>query len=105
MEGTLETPKAKRQKIEMRPLNQDLIEQCPNFGSRSKRTTQLNPVAKKLEDKQRNLGDVWTPQRGYDMFIYHYRKKYTHKPVSNPWRMKTCNVKCVYQCKTNQGTS
>lgn len=87
MEETPEKPKAKKQKTEMRPLNQDLIEQCPNSGPKSRRVAQLNPLVEKLEDKHKNLGDVWTPQRGYDLFIYHCKKKYTHRLVLNPWNM------------------
>lgn len=91
MDKNPEKPKIKRQKIEARPLNQDLIEQCPRFGLISRRN-QLNPSCGTLEDKHKSLGDVWTPHRSYDLFIYHYKKKYRHRPILNPWNMNLAKL-------------
>jgi len=87
MEEIIQNPKSKRQKMGDKQLNQDLLDQCPGSGQKSRRNAQLNPHAKKLDDLYKQIGDIWTPVKGYDLFIYHYRKMHKHKPVSNPWRL------------------
>lgn len=84
-EETQEETKAKRHKKEGRRLNQDLMDQFPNSGPKSKRTVQLNYDMEQLGDKFENLGDVWTPQRGYELFSYHYKRRNIVEPICKPW--------------------
>lgn len=87
MEENAEKPKAKKQETKKRLLNQDLIDQCPGLGPRPRRGPQMNPSMDRLIDKHKGLGDILTPQCGYDIFMYHYRKQFKSQPVYNPWRL------------------
>lgn len=87
--------KSKKQKIkteqnvevEQRKLHQDLLDQLRGSRAKSRRTTQLRPDAEKLEDKQKDLGDIWTTIRRYELFIFHYNSRIGHEPVCNPWKL------------------
>lgn len=45
--------------------------------------TQLGPDAKKLEDKQKDLGDTWMTIRGYELFIFNYIQIIRYEQVCN----------------------
>lgn len=76
--------KPKKQKKEGKYLKQDLIDQFPESGPKYKRVAQLKTNVEKLGDRFEDLGDIWTPIRGYELFLYHYKKRNREEPISNP---------------------
>jgi hypothetical protein len=66
----------------LKPIYSD---QCPRLGPRLKRSAPSN--LDKLWDKHKDIGEIWTPIRGYELFIYHYENKYRFELVYNPWRL------------------
>lgn len=74
----IETPlemKPKNKKREGWHLNKDLIDQFLELGPTSKRASQLKFNKGKLADRFEDLGNIWMPVRGYELFLYHYKKR------------------------------
>lgn len=81
---TSEVAKRKRQKKEGRALNQDLLNQ---FSASSMKSRGVKSKEDDLEDNQEFVGDIWTKIRGYDLFMFHWKRRMSLEPVSNPWRL------------------
>lgn len=62
------------------------MDQFPDFGPKSKRSSQVRSNV--VGDKNEGLGDIRTPMRGFDIVLYHYRKKNMPRPICNPWTYK-----------------
>jgi len=102
MEGSSETKtrqhieksqtKGKKQKIDIekggrtpkRKLNQDLVDQLPGSKPKARRIAQLRANVEKLEDKYKYVGNIWTPIRGYELFMFHYHIRHRMELVCNP---------------------
>lgn len=60
------------------------------------------PPKDQLEDKYKEVGDIWTAIRGHKLFLYHYLRQNKEMPLSNPWttnlgRLVVPNVFSEYQ--------
>lgn len=62
-------------------------------GARSCKSKVDLPIHDKLEDRYKDIGDVWTTVRGHELFLFHYLRKNEPIPISNPWN--TCLGKLV----------
>lgn len=59
------------------------MDQFPDSGPKSKRLSHLKSDV--LGDKYEHLGDVWMPMIGYELVLYHYRKRNKEEPICNLW--------------------
>jgi len=41
----------------------------------------------KLEEKCKYLRNIWTPIKAYELFKFHYNRRFRNSPVSNPWHL------------------
>lgn len=53
--------------------------------ARSHRAKVNLPIHDQLEDRYKEIGDVFTTVRGHELFIFHYLHRDETMPISNPW--------------------
>lgn len=58
-----------------RRLQQAMIDHMEGLGSRSRRAGSDKPITNKIMDLCKDIGDVETNIRGYELFIFHYSRR------------------------------
>lgn len=87
----VKSPESKEKKTKtkdappVRRLNQDMIQQMQAPDLKSKRSKQHLPGRDQLEDKYKEVRDVWTKVRWYELFLFHYLRRNKEIPLCNPW--------------------
>lgn len=81
--------KGKKTKIEdvppIRRLNQDMIQQMQAPDPKSRRLKQHLLGRDQLEDRYKEVRDVWIKVRGHKLFLFHYLKRNKEMLLCNPW--------------------
>lgn len=62
-----------------------MIDQMQALGPKSRRSKQHLPGWDQLEDRCKDVEDVWTRVRGYELFLFHYLRRNREVPLCNHW--------------------
>lgn len=67
-----------------RQLNQYMIHEMDSPKDRSRKAKVNLPIHDQLEDKYKEIGDVFTIVRGHELFLFHYFCRDEPMPIPNP---------------------